>query len=481
MPILSQTAAQTRQRFTRLYVLSLGAIAALSIVGQGFVQQQLARQASDVAVITAAQKRQMLCERLLKATLAVRMSPPQERVANAQALEQLLAEWAQTRSLIRQEMQSTLSAQEIAEVDAQFDRLKPLAQEIVMIAQQTVDGAKSGGRSRRTVSAGEALPVAQLMRAGQEFNQTIDEILQWYGRKAQAGVSRLRMLELGLLGLTIGTLIAEGCLVFRPAIRQLHESLQALEVSWQQLSQEQAKSEKLLLNILPGSIADRLKHKSEAIADGFADATVLFADIVGFTELSSRLSPQELVRRLNAIFSRFDALAEKHGLEKIKTIGDAYMIVGGLPEPNANHAVAIAQMALDMQAELRAINQAMGEHFDIRIGINSGPVVAGVIGIKKFIYDLWGDSVNVASRMESHGAAGAIHISESTYRLIQHQFHCEPRGTIAVKGKGEMTTYWLRSAQPLMSPAPLDQALLDQAPLDQAPLVMATSSAIVSE
>jgi adenylate cyclase len=223
----------------------------------------------------------------------------------------------------------------------------------------------------------------RLIQAGTEFNQTIDEILVWYTAKAQNGISHLRMMEFGLLGLTIGTLLLEGL-------------LQALEESLSNLSIEQAKSEKLLLNILPSPIVDRLKLKSEAIADSFSEATVLFADIVGFTELSSRLTPQELVQCLNQIFSCFDNIAEKYGLEKIKTIGDAYMVVGGLPNPRSDHAAAICQMAIEMQKELQAINRSMGEKFDIRIGINSGPVVAGVIGIKKFIYDLWGDTVNIA-------------------------------------------------------------------------------------
>jgi adenylate cyclase len=435
MPVpLLTSAHQASQRFTRLYVASLGAIALLSIAGQVFVQQQLARQSHDISIITAAQKRQTLCERLLKATLAVQVSPPGDRASSVQQLEALLTEWEATRTAIRQEMQTMVSAQEMAEVDPTFDRLKPLATEIVAMAKQAA-----------ATDQAPTIPVARLIQAGTEFNQTIDEILVWYTAKAQNGISHLRMMEFGLLGLTIGTLLLEGLLVFRPAIGKLKDTLQALEESLSNLSIEQAKSEKLLLNILPSPIVDRLKLKSEAIADSFSEATVLFADIVGFTELSSRLTPQELVQCLNQIFSCFDNIAEKYGLEKIKTIGDAYMVVGGLPNPRSDHAAAICQMAIEMQKELQAINRSMGEKFDIRIGINSGPVVAGVIGIKKFIYDLWGDTVNIASRMESHGESGAIHISEATYRLIEGQFNCELRGAIPVKGKGQMTTYWLRA------------------------------------
>ena len=195
------------------------------------------------------------------------------------------------------------------------------------------------------------------------------------------------------------------------------------------------------MNILPQPIAQRLKQKSEAIADGFSDVTVLFADIVGFTQLSTTMSPQKLVSLLNVIFSAFDQLCEKHGLEKIKTIGDAYMVVGGLPIAREDHAKAVVDFALDMQRAVATFNADMGESLRIRIGINSGPVVAGVIGTKKFIYDLWGDTVNIASRMESHGIPGSIQITESTFQHVKDRFQIEVLGKINVKGKGEMITY----------------------------------------
>lgn len=206
----------------------------------------------------------------------------------------------------------------------------------------------------------------------------------------------------------------------------------------------QQQSEGLLLNILPKPIAEKLKKNTDAIAEYFDDVTILFADIVGFTPLSERMSPIELVNMLNRMFSKFDRLAEIHGLEKIKTIGDAYMVAGGLPVPNLNHAEAVANMALEMQEAMLVFQAEMGEHFQIRIGINSGPVVAGVIGIKKFIYDLWGDTVNVASRMESSGIPGFIQISTSTYDHLQGRYILEKRGSVSVKGKGPMTTYWLK-------------------------------------
>ncbi|WP_249071198.1 adenylate/guanylate cyclase domain-containing protein [Argonema antarcticum] len=205
----------------------------------------------------------------------------------------------------------------------------------------------------------------------------------------------------------------------------------------------QEKSESLLLNILPKAIADRLKQNTAAIAEHFEEATILFADIVGFTPLSAKMPPIELVNLLNEIFSNFDELAEKHGLEKIKTIGDAYMVVGGLPVPRDDHAEAIAEMALDMQTSINRFRAQKNELLQIRIGINTGQVVAGVIGIKKFIYDLWGDTVNVASRMESSGLPGNIQITSSTYELLQDKYWFEKRGTIKIKGKGEMTTYFL--------------------------------------
>ena len=208
------------------------------------------------------------------------------------------------------------------------------------------------------------------------------------------------------------------------------------------LKESQERSERLLLNILPASIAQRLKQNTSAIAESYNDVTILFADLVGFTELASQIKPIELVDLLNELFSTFDTLTEKHGLEKIKTIGDAYMVVGGLPNPRVDHAEAVAQMALDMQSAIAQIGLTE-ESRQIRIGINTGSVVAGVIGVKKFIYDLWGDAVNIASRMESSGEAGKIQVTEMTYQRLKHQYRFEPRGMISVKGRGEMMTYWL--------------------------------------
>ena len=209
------------------------------------------------------------------------------------------------------------------------------------------------------------------------------------------------------------------------------------------LKKEQRKTEGLLLNILPGAIVERLKHEPGVIADKFEKATILFADLVNFTQISTTMSATKLVYLLNEIFSAFDQLSEKHGLEKIKTIGDAYMVAGGIPIERPDHAEAIAEMALDMLVAIEKLNVKLDAKFDLRIGINSGPVVAGVIGTKKFIYDLWGNAVNTASRMESHGITGRIQVSHYTYKLLHDKYEFEDRGEIEIKGKGEMQTYLL--------------------------------------
>jgi adenylate cyclase len=201
---------------------------------------------------------------------------------------------------------------------------------------------------------------------------------------------------------------------------------------------------RLLLNILPAKTAQALKSGRLVVADRFDRATVLFADIVNFTDFSSGLKPDDLVAELNEIFSRFDELTEQFGLEKIKTIGDAYMVAGGVPEPIAEPAKTTARLALALQSEIGRINRDTGNSFALRIGVHIGPVVAGVIGKNKFTYDLWGDTVNVASRMEINALPGTILISEELYEMLKNEFRCEERGIVEIKGKGPMRTYYLR-------------------------------------
>jgi class 3 adenylate cyclase len=209
------------------------------------------------------------------------------------------------------------------------------------------------------------------------------------------------------------------------------------------LAMEQEKSERLLLNVLPAPIAARLKETQGVIADGFPEATVLFADIVDFTRRSEQSSPQQVVQVLDDLFSVFDQLARQRGLEKIKTIGDAYMVAGGLPDPRPDHAEAVAEMALAIRDEVGRRGDPSGQPLAVRIGIDTGPVVAGVIGRSKFIYDLWGDTVNTASRMESHGVPGCIQVTARTYQRLKARYRFERRGPITVKGKGAMVTYFL--------------------------------------
>lgn len=225
--------------------------------------------------------------------------------------------------------------------------------------------------------------------------------------------------------------------------RAINTMLQSIQTNKEKLAAEHERAENLLLNILPASIADQLKDTRSQIANAHEEVSVLFADIVGFTELSAKMEPERLVSMLNDVFSEFDDLAEEIGLEKIKTIGDAYMVAAGLPEFRQDHAEAVAEMALRMVTAVRDYSQKSGHPLNIRIGINSGQVVAGVIGKKKFIYDLWGDTVNIASRMESTGEAGMIQVTASSHALLHDAFELQDRGEIDVKGRGRMQTFEL--------------------------------------
>jgi class 3 adenylate cyclase len=210
-----------------------------------------------------------------------------------------------------------------------------------------------------------------------------------------------------------------------------------------QLQVEQEKSEQLLLSILPKPIAERMKKGETNIADGHADATVLLADLVGFTSLSAHIDPEEIVQLLNEVFSAFDVLVEKHGLEKIKTIGDAYMVAGGISVARPDHAEAIAELAIDLREEIERLNRQYDTSIRLRIGISTGPVVAGVIGRKKFAYDIWGETVNLAFRLESTAEAGKIQIAESTYERLKDKYEFEKKHSVDAKGNSEPSAYWL--------------------------------------
>jgi len=232
--------------------------------------------------------------------------------------------------------------------------------------------------------------------------------------------------------------------LFQTLYAEIENQRTLIQQQHEQLELERQKSENLLLNILPKPIAQRLKEKPSVIADHFNSTTVLFTDIVGFTKMSENLTPSDVVGFLNQIFTSFDDLVEKYKLEKIKTVGDAYMVAGGFPEPRIDHVEAVADFALEIQEILKTIGTEKNPTICMRTGIHTGPAVAGVIGNKKFIYDVWGDTVNTASRMESHGIAGEIQVSEVTYEKLKDDYVFQKRGSIEVKGKGAMMTYLLQ-------------------------------------
>ena len=296
-----------------------------------------------------------------------------------------------------------------------------------------------------------------------ETNKQISLLRTEYeAEKREAEIKMLndtkKLQNLILNGLMGGVLLLIGLMIILLRFnRQRQEANKKLKQQNKEVEYERERSERLLLNVLPAVIAQRIKNGETTIAETFNEATVLFADLVGFTQISERSSAADIVNLLDAIFSDFDALAEKYDLEKIKTIGDAYMVVSGIPLATEDHAERIARFGLDMMSIMGKYSMANSESeqtkaLQIRVGIQTGPVVAGVIGKKKFSYDLWGDTVNIASRMESHGEAGKIHVTEQVYHLLYTKplakeqtprFSFQERGEIVVKGKGTMKTYFL--------------------------------------
>ncbi|AFY56937.1 family 3 adenylate cyclase [Rivularia sp. PCC 7116] len=440
-PILNNS---TRS-LTIFYTFSLGFVACLSISGQIIVQGMLSQQQKNLEVVSLIEERQTLCQEVIKFVALLKLEPEtRNNPQQLQKLQQLVIDWKDSGEELAIATQKTpgLSPTQTVALQDKLAKIKPAGVKFREAAAKIV----SEGRRSRGARLSGTSSVTQLLAEEQILMQGLEDVSNWYTQETIAGVNRLKQVEYGLLGIILLVLLLEGILVFRPAVNKIQDTLGKLAL-------EQAQSENLLLNILPHPIAQRLKQSQPSkktktdnimIADGYNDATVMFADIVGFTNLSSRIPPQELVDLLNQIFSRFDLIAESYKLEKIKTIGDAYMVVGGLPNPRTDHAAAIASMAIDMLDAIAQFNLDTGEEFQIRIGINSGAVVAGVIGIKKFTYDLWGDTVNIASRMESHGIPGRIHVTEATYKLLKDNFLFEERGVTSIKGKGEMQTYWLK-------------------------------------
>ncbi|AFZ03637.1 adenylate/guanylate cyclase domain-containing protein [Calothrix sp. PCC 6303] len=449
------------RNLTIFYTASLSAVAFLSIMGQLVVQRMLTQQQQNLEIVSLIEKRQTLCQQMIKHTMRMKLEPSRE---NRQELQQLIMAWKDSGEALNQAAENVedFSQTQQRVLQQKISTIEPAGVEMREAASQMMQEGireKRLGFSEPPIDVIKQSPIARLLKEEQTLMKGLDDISQWYNQEVIAGITQLKQMEYGLLGLMLFVLLLEGILVFRPAVMKIQDTLSQLKIALheskvasQKLAIEKSQSEQLLLNILPQPIAQRLKQSQATsninadilIADAFNDTTVMFADIVGFTDLSSRIPPQELVNLLNQIFSRFDLLAESYNLEKIKTIGDAYMVVGGLPSPRADHAIAIASMALEMIDAIAQFNLDTGENFQIRIGINSGSVVAGVIGLRKFIYDLWGDTVNIASRMESHGAPGLVHVTKDTYILLKNVFILEKRGLISVKGKGEMETYWLK-------------------------------------
>jgi class 3 adenylate cyclase len=299
-------------------------------------------------------------------------------------------------------------------------------------------------------------PVGAILCIG--VSQSVGWFIAWVVLSAVSGVVDLYLVDYSLAAQKTGVPVRTTLVFFtlnfisvatiiylllRLSIVEKRKVQKSLEVAHLQIVAEQERSEKLLLNILPAPIADRLKTSDKTIADGFADVTVMFADIVNFTHVAANMSPSQVFAMLNRIFSAFDELAEQYGLEKIKTIGDAYMVAGGLNEDIDDYAAAIADMAIAMRDLLRRDFSVNASHLEVRIGIGTGPIVAGVLGKKKFIYDVWGDTVNIASRITTEGVPGMIQCDTTTYNRLLPNFDFHEPQTIYLKGKGNMTVYRL--------------------------------------
>jgi class 3 adenylate cyclase len=337
-----------------------------------------------------------------------------------------------------------LSTRQVSKIQALYEAAQRLRKGISVSSKLD---ATVRAQTLKDLDAYESV-AKEIVRLNEQIDSKIRKDVDEDTVKVSEKLSRVAKVEVERARLEIDAKIKTATVLLSAAVvgavvvailvaKQFFSALRALAV-------EKKKSENLLLNILPAPIAQELKREERTIADSFSEVSVMFADLVGFTELAAQTEPIELVEILNVIFSEFDQLTEDYGLEKIKTIGDAYMVVGGLPAAKPNHAEAIAAMALDMQARITEYCRDTGQSLSIRIGINTGPVIAGIIGTKKFIYDLWGDTVNIASRMESHGIPGCIQVTEATYQRLKKDYLFEERGPVQVKGRGEMNCYLLK-------------------------------------
>ncbi|MGB3758015.1 MAG: adenylate/guanylate cyclase domain-containing protein [Rivularia sp. (in: cyanobacteria)] len=351
------------RRLTILYISSLAVVACLSIAGEVVVQRLLSQQRIDIQVISNVQHQQLLSQRLAKLALALKLTEDNTRRDLLNDFEQTIGEWETTeKNLEKLGNTVNVSTGRSIQIKNIIDQIHPNCKKMVDAAKQLLSTAQSGIQPRLILSQ----PLRQITVSERRFEKEVDKVILEYNEYTAQAVTELKHIEMALLVLTLLILIFEGFLIFRPAVDKLR-------TTFNKLTEEQKKSEHLLLNILPESVVHRLKEQPTTIAEAFAEVTVLFADIVGFTQLSTQVSPQELVALLNRIFSAFDELAEKHGLEKIKTIGDAYMVVCGLPIPRKDHAEAIVNMALDMQQAIHKFNVETNFNCNIRIGINTGP------------------------------------------------------------------------------------------------------------
>jgi class 3 adenylate cyclase/CHASE3 domain sensor protein len=357
-----------------------------------------------------------------------------------QQYESFVAVVTRLVELIRAGRIAEAHAVQMAEAQPLADSLERLTNQLVNKAESDVvsgiDESEDAYRASRIIVIGFAIgAIALALLLGRTISWSMIGPLDEIG-------ARLRLIAGGDFGQRVSVANRDELGELAINVNRTSEQLGQL---YTDLNAEKERSEALLLNTLPRAIVDRLHRGETVIADRISAATILFSDLVDFTALAARLPPERMIELLGRLFARFDALAASLALEKIKTIGDGYMVAGGVPDELPDHAGVVAQMALGMRAVGAGVSVEIGEPLRLRIGMHSGPLIAGVIGTHKFVYDVWGDTVNTASRMEKYGEPGRIHISATTRTLLGERFRFEPRGNLEVKGKGAMETYFLES------------------------------------